>query len=110
MARNLKRVLNEVRLSMNNDKFKLKDAPIATYILDQYRKYQTTEKQLCKAGEEMNHLSDSYATYLFSQRKWADVHGEYHAKGERSVTEVAHMVGFKMPHEPVPPRKVKSPK
>ena len=48
----------------------------------------------------MNHLVDTYATYLSSQRKWQEVHTEYHAKGERTVSETARLVGFKLPHDP----------
>ena len=94
----LRRVLNELRLSTENPK--MKDAKITQYIMNQYRKHQTTEKQHCKAAQEMTHLADSYATYLYSQRKWKEVHDEYHAKGERSVEETAKIVGFKLPHDP----------
>ena len=68
--------------------------------MEQYRRHQVTQKQHCKASEEMAHLSDTYATYLESQRKWKQVHEEYHAKGERSVEETANLVGFKLPHDP----------
>ena len=53
-----------------------------------------------QAAQEMNHLVDTYATYLSSQRKWQEVHTEYHAKGERTVSETARLVGFKLPHDP----------
>ena len=77
-----------------------RDMRITQYILEQYRRYQVTEKQHCKAALEMNHLADTYATYLSSQRKWSEVHSEYHAKGERSVADTAKLVGFKLPHDP----------
>ena len=95
----LRRVLNELRLSVDNPKT-MKDARITQFIMHQYRKHQTTEKQYCKQSEEMSHLADSYATYLYSQRKWKEVHEEYHAKGERTVEETANIVGFKLPHDP----------
>ena len=70
------------------------------YIFQQYRKYQVTDQQYCKAAEEMSHFADSYATYLESQRVWKQVHDQYHAQGERSVEETARLVGFKLPHDP----------
>lgn len=91
-------VFRELRCSLNQPK--IKDLKITQYILNQYRKHQITEKQHCKAAQEMNHLVDTYATYLSSQRKWQEVHTEYHAKGERTVSETARLVGFKLPHDP----------
>ena len=43
----------------------------------------------------MTHLADSYATYLQSQRKWKEIHEEYH-KQELSVQQTADKVGFKL--------------
>ena len=64
-----------------------------------YRKHQVTERQNCKAAQEMTYLADSYATYLQSQRKWKEIHEEYH-KQELSVQQTADKVGFKLPHDP----------
>ena len=98
-TRALRRVLSELRLSVEDPK-SIKNARVTQYIMQQYRKHQTTERQHCKAAAEMTHLADSYATYLASQRKWKEVHEEYHAKGERSVEDTAKIVGFKLPHDP----------
>ena len=95
-------VMREIRLSLAcaSSGKKLNQSPIASYIMEQYRRHQVTQKQHCKATMEMTYLADTYRTYLESQRKWRVVHDEYHAKGERSVAETAKLVGFKLPHDP----------
>ena len=74
--------------------------PAAAHVRSQFRAHRVTEKQHCKAEEEMKHLADAFAAYLRSQRRWLAVMQEYHAKGERSVEETARIVGFKLPHDP----------
>lgn len=78
----------------------LKDSLLIKYIFKQYRKYKVTDKQICKAGEEMKFVSESYLCYLKSQRQYEKLYHQYHAKGERSVEETANIVGFKLPHDP----------
>ncbi|XP_050293497.1 protein FMC1 homolog [Anthonomus grandis grandis] len=70
------------------------------YIISQYRKYNTTDEQLCKAREEMDFLAKTYLCYLKSSRLSGEIHDEFHGKGERTVQETARMVGFKLPHDP----------
>jgi len=96
----LRQILREVRLSTGALGLVRKNLPLTSHLMAQYRKHQVTEKQHCKASLELNHLADSYATYLTSQRLWLDVHQEYHAKSERTVADTAKMVGFKLPHDP----------
>jgi len=79
---------------------KVGDSPIFQYIFEQYRKYQVTDQQLCKAQEEMHYLANTYQCYLKSQRLFDHIYEQYHAKGERTVKETADMVGFKLPHDP----------
>ena len=95
----MRRLLREIRLSISHAQGKPNDLKITQYILKQYRQYRLTEMQYCKASKEMTYLADTYATYLSSQRKWQDLHSEYHAKGERTVSETAKLVGFKLPHD-----------
>jgi len=97
-TRPLRRLLNEVRLSFDSG-IKVQDKRITQYILNQYKKHQVTEKQNCKAAQEMTFLADSFATYLASSRKWRSVHDEYH-HGELTVEQTAQKVGFKLPHDP----------
>lgn len=94
----VRRLLSEIRHTLSQPQ-KLKDAKITQYIMTQYKKHQITERQNCKAAQEMTHLADSYVTYLESQRKWKDVHEEYH-HGELSTQQIAGRVGFKLPHDP----------
>lgn len=78
----------------------LKESLLIRYIFNKYRKYKITDKQTCKASEEMKFVSDSYLCYLKSQRQYEKLYHQYHAKGERSVEETAKLVGFKLPHDP----------
>ena len=94
----LRKVLSELRPTLDSG-LKLKDSRMAGYILDQYRKHQVTERQTCKAAQEMTFMADAYATYLQSQRQWKQVHEEYH-KPELTSAQTASRVGFKLPHDP----------
>ena len=94
----LRQIIKEMRLNLPEDK-NVRQQPLMKYIFNEFRRHQVTAKQHCKAGQEMQHLSSTYATYLTSQRLWHQVHKEYHATGERTVQETAKMVGFKLPHD-----------
>ena len=95
----LRQIIKEMRLNLPENT-NVRHQPLMKYIFNEFRRHQTTSKQHCKAGQEMEHLSTTYATYLTSQRIWHQVHKEYHATGERTVAETAKMVGFKLPHDP----------
>ncbi|XP_037572816.1 protein FMC1 homolog isoform X2 [Dermacentor silvarum] len=69
----------------------------ARYLLSEARKHQTTEKRLCRAHQELQAKMDTYCTYLASSRKAKALHLQYHARGERSVEESAHLVGLSVP-------------
>jgi len=97
----LKTILNEIRLSQPRSGSKrLTGLPLTDHILGQYRRNAVTQKQVCKHEREQSNLAANYANYLTSQRLWLDVHSEYHSKSERSVTDTAKIVGFKLPHDP----------
>lgn len=68
--------------------------------MSQYRKYQTTDEQLCKVKNEMVYLNDTYHSYLKSMRNFKKITSEYKGAGERTVEATARMVGFKLPHDP----------
>lgn len=76
-----------------------KNSLIYRYIFDQYKKYHTSDQQLCKAKEEMDFMAKTYLCYLKSTRIHREIHDEFHGKGERTVAETAKMVGFKLPHD-----------
>ena len=80
------------------------------YIMNEFRKHSTTQELLCKQQQEMQYMADTYRTYLESQRNWKILNDEYHAKGERTISQTAKMVGFNLPHEPKILRKPKNKK
>ncbi|KAH8383754.1 hypothetical protein KR009_010372 [Drosophila setifemur] len=94
----LRSLLHELRLSSPNGC--IKDSLVARYILDQYKKHQTTELLHCKARNEAMFLGQTYLTYLESLRKHKELYKQFHASGERSVRETADLVGFKLPTDP----------
>lgn len=94
----LKQITSELRQSVASGN--LKDNATYQYILNQYRKFQTTDEQLCRAREEMSFIANTYLTYLRSSRLRNQICDEFHGKGERTVAETAKLVGFKLPHDP----------
>lgn len=94
----LRGLLHELRRSSPNGT--IKDSLATQYILQQYKKYDTTEEQLCKAKNEMLYLGNTYLSYLQSRRKYDEINVEYKGSGERSVEATAKLVGFKLPHDP----------
>lgn len=96
----LRQLLSELRKQSSTKK--LADNQMAQYVFAQYRKYQTTDKQLCKATEEMLYKTRTYVDYVTSSRRYKDINAEFKGKGERSLADTAKMVGFKLPHDPKP--------
>lgn len=93
-------LLRELRLSSPGERL-VSDAPAVQYAAAQFRKYQTTDQQLCKAKEEMRFLGQTYVCYLESLRRSAAIQKHFKGCGERSVEETASLVGFKLPHDPM---------
>ncbi|XP_065169455.1 protein FMC1 homolog isoform X2 [Atheta coriaria] len=83
-----------------NSSVPLKDNLMYNYIMQQYRRNATTEKQICKAHEELNFMASTYLCYMKSARIQNEINQEYSGKGERSIQETANLVGFKLPHDP----------
>lgn len=100
--KNLRSILHEIRAVSSNKK--ISDNPAVQYLMSQYRKYQTTDEQLCKVKDEMTFLNNTYLCYLRSVRGYKSIQSEYKGAGERTVEATAKMVGFKMPHEIRTPR------
>jgi len=98
MTKLVRTLLHELRLI--SPEGNIKDSLAAKYILSQFKKYKTTEEQLCKARDEMKFVGSTYLAYLQSSRKYLEINKEYKGKGERSIEDTAHMVGFKLPHDP----------
>ncbi|GBP80658.1 Protein FMC1 homolog [Eumeta japonica] len=96
----LRQLLSELRKQSSTKK--LKENQMAQYVLGQYRKYQTTDQQLCRASEEMLSRARTYLSYLYNSRHYMQIYTEFKGKGERTIEETAKMVGFKLPHDPKP--------
>lgn len=96
----LRKLLSEIRNQSSTKK--LAENQMAQYILRQYRKYQTTDQQHCKAIEEMHFKAKTYYNYLHYSRVYKEINVEFKGRGERSVEDTAKMVGFKLPHDPKP--------
>lgn len=94
----IRKLFREVRQVTPSQK--LKDSVIKSYITEQCRKYKVTDSQLCKKKDEMLFLADSYRCYLESTRRYKELVKKFQGKGERSVKQMADMVGFKLPHDP----------
>ncbi|KPJ10112.1 UPF0562 protein C7orf55 [Papilio machaon] len=94
----LRKILSELRKQSTTKA--LSENQMAQYILQQYRKHQTTDQQYCKAIDEMHFKAKSYFAYLHNCRKYKEINTEFKGKGERSVEDTARMVGFKLPHDP----------
>ncbi|KAH8397706.1 hypothetical protein KR215_010092 [Drosophila sulfurigaster] len=95
----LRSLLHELRQAAS-DANDMKKSLAARYIRAQYKRFETTDQQLCKARNEAIFLGQTYLTYLSSQRKYNEIYREYHGRGERSVKETADLVGFKLPTDP----------
>ncbi|KAG9483917.1 protein FMC1 homolog [Eleutherodactylus coqui] len=70
------------------------------FIREQFRKHQVTSEKLCSAHQELHYQASTYLCLLQSIRNHLIFHEEYHGKGERSVEQVAGLVGFKTPQQP----------
>lgn len=66
-------------------------------IIDQFRRYKTTDEQMCKARDEMEFIARTYLCYLRSCRIKNIIDDKFQGKGEMTVDETAKMVGFKLP-------------
>ena len=64
----LRSLLREMRLSMPaHEKAKVMCTPAADYVTKQFKKFQVTEKQHCRAAGEMKHLAETYRLVLLIQ-------------------------------------------
>lgn len=94
----LRQLLSELRLASPNGS--IKDSLVSKYIIEQFRRYQTTDELLCKEKDEMLFLGQTYNCYLASLRQYKKINDEYKGVGERSIESTANLVGFKLPHDP----------
>lgn len=93
----LRHIIGELRLASSRP---IAENSALRYVLGQFRRFRTTDRQLCRAQEEMQFVGNTYLCYLRSSRLYKELNEEFHGKGERSVAQTANMVGFKLPHDP----------
>lgn len=94
----LRHLLSEIRKTSTSGK--IQNSNLVRFVFSQYRKFQVTELQHCRAQDEMKCLANSYVTYLQSLRKYKALVKSYHSAGERTIEETADIVGFKLPNDP----------
>ncbi|KAL1114991.1 hypothetical protein AAG570_007814 [Ranatra chinensis] len=92
----LRHLLSELRACSSSKK--LYNQPFTAVIMENYRKNQVTELQLCNAKDEWKYVVDAYVIYLQSQRKYKQLLKEY--KVNHSYTNMAGFLGFKLPEDP----------
>ncbi|XP_075688394.1 protein FMC1 homolog [Rhinoderma darwinii] len=91
-------LLRELRQSCGVDRYRRTVA--CSFIREQFRKNLVTSQKLCLAHQELHFQASTYLCLLQSVRNHLIFHEEYHGKGERSIEEVAGLVGFKIPQQP----------
>ncbi|GAB0099694.1 Protein FMC1 homolog [Sergentomyia squamirostris] len=91
--------LNRLNIGENVNE-KISSSPVVQYILTEFRKNKTTDETLCKAKEELHFMAETYLCYLQSQRKVQLIRTQYSGRGERTISDTANLVGFKLPHDP----------
>lgn len=94
----LRALLSELRIASPNGC--IKNSAAASYVLCQFKKYQTTDLQNCKGKDEMLFLGNTYLCYVQSVRKQKEINKDYAGRGEMNVKDTANMVGFKLPNDP----------
>uniref|UniRef100_A0A914C6J9 Protein FMC1 homolog n=1 Tax=Acrobeloides nanus TaxID=290746 RepID=A0A914C6J9_9BILA len=91
----LRQIVSELRksngkLSRESREFK--------FLMNQMRTHQPTQRIFSKAPNEMEHLAQTYATYLHSTRMLAELQEKY-SSGERSIEDSAKLVGLQLPEK-----------
>uniref|UniRef100_F1KTA5 Protein FMC1 homolog n=1 Tax=Ascaris suum TaxID=6253 RepID=F1KTA5_ASCSU len=89
----IRQIFRELRKAEEN--FTSKSAT-TRFIMKESRDHQTTQKVLCKAPNEMEHLASTYRHYLLSTRRLEALQEQYKG-GERSIAESANLVGLELP-------------
>ena len=64
----LRGIIKESR-TLIGDRKKQAALPAIQFVLKSARDHQVTSRKLCKGPKELEHLADTYRTYLHSQRR-----------------------------------------
>lgn len=97
-VRILRKILSEIRKSTSDKRLTIK--PIVPYLFREFKKNVVTDGQVCRQLNELKFIADTYQCYLQSSRLVNEIRCEFHGLGERTVSQTASMVGFKLPQEP----------
>ncbi|XP_054153601.1 protein FMC1 homolog [Oppia nitens] len=95
ISHELRRLLNGKR----KDGLKVIGNEAIVYMFDMYRRHDVTDQRVCRPKHELKYLADTYRCYLNSSRNYQQIYDQFYSKGERSVTETAQMLGFKLPNQ-----------
>lgn len=71
-------------------------SPAVKFIMNELRYHQLTQRVLCRAPNEMEHLASTYKHYLESTRRLIELEKRYQG-GERTISESAKLVGLELP-------------
>lgn len=71
--------------------------PLLKYMLNEYRKHQVTDEQICRANHELQFIGETYLTYLNSSRRLLELRQKY-SRGEKNVEDAAKTVGLSLPN------------
>ncbi|CAG2108505.1 unnamed protein product [Medioppia subpectinata] len=95
----LRNISHELRKALNKDNVNVKNNDMMVYIVDQYRRHDTTDQRVCRPTHELQHMADTYHSYLNSSRHYRQIYDQFYSKGELTADQTAHMLGFKMPEK-----------
>uniref|UniRef100_A0A0N5A8X6 Protein FMC1 homolog n=1 Tax=Syphacia muris TaxID=451379 RepID=A0A0N5A8X6_9BILA len=73
-------------------------SPTVQFIMEELRYHKLSQRVLCKAPHEMEHLAAAYKDYLTSTRQLLELEKHYQS-GERTVAETANLVGLAVPEK-----------
>ncbi|XP_064644360.1 protein FMC1 homolog [Lineus longissimus] len=75
----------------------VKEKPMYSFILDQFRNHDVTAQKICRGDKELEHMADTYLCYLYSSRRHSELIKTY--KGtKRTTEESARSVGLTTSH------------
>uniref|UniRef100_A0A914XJR7 Protein FMC1 homolog n=1 Tax=Plectus sambesii TaxID=2011161 RepID=A0A914XJR7_9BILA len=71
----------------------VRSTPYYKFCVGQLRGHQLTQKLFCKGPNEVEHIGETYSTYLRSTRLLQELQYQYKG-GERDIEKTANLVGL----------------
>uniref|UniRef100_A0A8D0GJN1 Protein FMC1 homolog n=1 Tax=Sphenodon punctatus TaxID=8508 RepID=A0A8D0GJN1_SPHPU len=99
-VRTLRGLLRELRSVSSEVGHSYRNMAAYRHLMEAFRAHRVTSEKLCRAQHELHFQAVTYLCLLRSVREHLALHQEYHGKGERSLEQVAGLVGLKMPQQP----------